>query len=39
MSRFVDSGGGDFYDSVIEEEEERNNGDLGTKLEPALVDI
>jgi hypothetical protein len=39
VSRFVGSGGGDFCDLGIEEEEERNSGDLGTKLEPTPVDI
>jgi hypothetical protein len=39
VSRFVSSGGGDFCDLGIEEEEERNNGDLRTKLERALADI
>jgi hypothetical protein len=34
VSRFVGSDGGDFYDLGIEEEGERNSGELRTKLEP-----
>jgi hypothetical protein len=39
VSHFVSSGGGDFYDLGIEEEEERNSGELGMKHEPEPVDI
>jgi hypothetical protein len=39
VSRFVGFDSGDFCDFGIEEEEERNSGDLGMKLEPTPVDI
>jgi hypothetical protein len=39
MSRFVGSCGGDFCDLGIEEEVERNSGELGMKLDPVPVDI
>jgi hypothetical protein len=39
VSCFVISCDGDFCDLGIEEEEERNSGELGTKLEPAPLDI
>jgi hypothetical protein len=39
VSHFVGSNPRDFYDLGIEEEEERNNRDLGMKLELTPVDI
>jgi hypothetical protein len=39
VSRIISSDGGDFCDLGIEEEEERNSGELGMKLKSAPVDI
>jgi hypothetical protein len=39
VSRFVGFDGGDFCDLGIEEEEERNNEELGMKLKLVRVDI
>jgi hypothetical protein len=39
VSLFVGSYSGDFCDLGIEEEEERNSGELGTEFEPAPIDI
>jgi hypothetical protein len=39
VSCFVVSDDGDFYDLGIEEEEERNSGELGMKLKTTPVDI